>query len=84
MKVDYRLTVTARCPSDSGVDVYDITVTSDRMVLVEDILKIADQFGDRAIYQEELTEEMAAALDATVTSRGQHYGVDTTCEATPA
>jgi GTP cyclohydrolase I len=81
VRVRHHLTVTAVCPVDGLPDVYAVTVEAERVVRVEDILRVARTFAKRRLYQEQLTEEMARKLSATVRSVGFHSGVRTEVEA---
>lgn len=68
------------CPADNKtVDSYRVTVSTDRMILVEDLLRDAKQFEGRAIFQEELTEKLASLLKARIETVGRHSGVETRC-----
>lgn len=81
MKIEHRLTVVARCPIDDTFDVYKVTVETDRVLLVEEILLAVKRLTVEQVYQEELTGALAAELKATVVTYGCHSGVDTVCEA---
>lgn len=81
MRVTHTLTVAAVCPVDGLPDVYEATVTAERVVKVEDILKIAASFARRKVYQEQVTSEMARKLGCSVRTVGYHSGVKTEVEA---
>jgi GTP cyclohydrolase I len=81
VRTTHSLTVSALCPKDGLPDIYAVTVTTERVVAVEDILKVSHGFARRKIYQEDLTKEMARKLGVTVKSLGYHSGVRTECEA---
>jgi hypothetical protein len=82
MRAKHHLTVTAICPvNDTLTDVYEVTVEADRILKVEDILAAAKPFSDKKIYQEDLTNELARKLNATVRTVGYHSGVRTEVEA---
>ena len=83
MRVEYTLTMTAKCPVDQSTDVYEVTVTSDRTIPVEQIRAACRVLGDRPAYQEEITTELAKRLGATVKTVGVHSGVKTVAEANP-
>lgn len=84
MKVTHRLGLLACCPVNSGWDWYECEVTTDRLILVEDIKTLAASYSKTKIYQEDLCQELADKLQAEVTLRGEHSGVKTTvtCEPT--
>lgn len=77
MKVEHTLTVTAMCPMDDRPDSYEVVVEAGRVVPVERILEVAASFAERKIFQEDLTEELARAIGARVTSYGWHSKVRT-------
>jgi len=81
VRAEYRLNVRAKCPVDQSVlDSYAITVISQSVIKVEDILAFFDSQKDAAIFQEALTELAARTLGAKVISKGIHSGVEVTCE----
>ena len=85
MKVEYQLTATAICPVDGNRrDVYELRVAADHMIPVEEILAAASAFSDRAVFQEDLTQQLADRLDARVVTAGDHSGVATRCVARPS
>lgn len=77
MKIRHTLLVTAICPVDDLPDVYETSVETGRVINVETILEVAASFSERKIYQEDLTQEMARRLAATVSTVGYHSGVRT-------
>lgn len=78
MKVTHRLQVACTCPSDELGDVYDVVVEADRLILVEEILKLAEEAEHKKVYQEDLCVEWARKLRARVTMTGSHFGLVTT------
>jgi hypothetical protein len=68
----------SRCPVNGATDLYEVTVETDKLVKVEDILKAAASFTEPA-FQEEITQKLATALECRVTTIGHHSGVRTTC-----
>lgn len=74
MLVTHRLTVTTSCPS-GGRDVYEVTVETDALLRVEAILDYIDTLTSEPLYQEDLTEALAAELGAKVTTVGRHLNV---------
>lgn len=72
----YELSIRAMCPSDNLPDWYEMRVESNRLILVEDVLAAVKDLG--AIYQEDLTRQIARRLGAKVTTVGYHYGVKVT------
>ena len=84
MKVTYETTFTATCPVDGTVDVYALTVISEGLVQVEELLDAVKEIGrgDPA-FQEDITQQLALMLGAFVRTEGVHSGVRTVAEASP-
>lgn len=80
MLVKHHLTITASCPIDQKPDHYEAVIECVRVVKVEDILEAVTALKNRPVFQEELTQELARALGAKVTTTGYHSGVKTVCE----
>lgn len=78
MRVTYTMQFVGRCPVDDAVDVYAVEIASSRMIAVEAIIAAMRGIDPRQ-FQEPITEQLAAALRATVTTRGTHSGVQTVC-----
>lgn len=82
MKVTYETRATATCPlNEFFVDHYDVVIVSDQLVTAERILQTISDVTVAPIFQEDLTVELAHALEATVTTVGYHSGVKTTATA---
>ena len=79
MTVTYETRVVAHCPADGSLDIYEVTITHDSMVQVEEILAAISAIDSTGppIYQEHLTQMLADRLGATVTTVGFHSGVRT-------
>ena len=67
------------CPVNDGIDYYEIEITLDREVMVEDIRKVLALYKDKKATQESITQNIADYLWAKVTTRGQHSEFRTTC-----
>lgn len=80
MKVQHTLTVVGTCPVDGSRDFYRCVVTTDRIIDVELILGKVGELTSDPIYQEDLTVELAVALQATVETTGGHSRVSTYCK----
>lgn len=80
MLVRHYLTITASCPVDKKPDHYEAVIECARVVKVEDILAAVERLKTKRIFQEALTQELARALGAKVTTTGFHSGVKTICE----
>lgn len=74
----YKLTHTATCPNGNLEDYYEITISSSKIIQVEDIL-LALSNAPKEIYQEELTDYIRSKLPAKISTVGYHHGVEITC-----
>ncbi len=81
MKTTHHLTVSCICPVDKLPDTYEVTIETPTTIMVESIIEVAKSFSDTAMYQEQVTGEMARRLCAKVTSIGYHSGIKTVVEA---
>jgi hypothetical protein len=83
MKCTYNIEVRAQCPvNPTDVDLYSITIESESLIKVEDILAfVKSHAGEKNVFQEVLTQQCAVTLGATVTSVGWHSGIKVTCVA---
>jgi hypothetical protein len=79
MITTHRFTATCSCPVDGLPDVYRVTVTTSRILPVEEILAAIQEIGRERIYQEEFTARLARRLAAAVETAGHHSGIETTC-----
>lgn len=80
MKVIHELSFDRRCPINDGFDHYDLVIETNRLITVEDILEAIDELPEK-VFQEVITERLAARLKCRVTTTGHHSGVKTTCTA---
>jgi NADPH-dependent 7-cyano-7-deazaguanine reductase QueF len=78
--VRHHLTITAACPVDGKPDRYEAVVECSRVLKVEDILAVVEALKGQKVFQEQLTQELARAIGAKVTTTGYHSGVKTVCE----
>ena len=76
----HELTMRCHCPVNGARDTYQVTVEASRVVKVEDILAAVAAVPDW-LFQEDITETLAASLGCGVTTVGYHSGVKTTCSA---
>jgi hypothetical protein len=79
MIVTHELNFGCRCPVNEGVDIYKVTIETNRVVMVEDILAAVAELPEKA-FQEDITIQLAATLRCHVTTIGIHSGVKTTCK----
>lgn len=78
MRVEHRLTMSARCPMNDLRDTYEVVFLVTELVPVEKILHICAGFLDNRIYQEDLTQALANIFHCEVETIGIHSGVKTT------
>lgn len=79
MKVIYETTMSAMCPVNDERDTYAVQIEATRQIMCEDILAVTRGFSRVSITQEELTERLARAFKAKVTTTGTHSHVRTFC-----
>jgi NADPH-dependent 7-cyano-7-deazaguanine reductase QueF len=80
MLVTYSLSMHCNCPVDNLPDLYDVEITSDKTIPVEDIL-MAIETVNRKDFQENITESLAREIPAKVKTTGYHSGIKVVCEA---
>lgn len=79
MTATYQTRFTAQCPVDGTTDIYDLTVVSEQMIPVEEILEAIKDSTQHLVFQEEIHGNLSARLpDASITIVGTHSGVLTT------
>jgi galactitol-specific phosphotransferase system IIB component len=79
MLVTHEVQVYGSCPVDGKTDTYDVTVTTRKVIKVEDILAAIHAIN-WPIFQEEMTQQLADSLGCRIRSIGYHSGIKTTCE----
>jgi len=79
MIVTHEIQVYGRCPVDGKSDSYDVTITTMKVIKVEDII-VAVEAIEWPVFQEEMTQQLADRLGCRVRSVGFHSGIKTTCE----
>ena len=79
MKVTHDVRVYGRCPVDGKSDYYDVTVTTMKVIKVEDIIAVVEAIK-WPVFQEEMTQQLANSLGCSIRSVGYHSGIKTTCE----
>lgn len=75
IEVTHKLHLTAKCPVDDRLDVYQAEVRVRRVLPVEEILAAVAEIAEMRAYQEDITETLANRLDAEVSTFGSHSGV---------
>ena len=71
----YRLSHRASCPNGNLIDVYEITIKSKAMVMVEDITS-AIKNAPNPVFQEDLADYLRDTLGAEIIVLGTHYGIE--------
>ena len=79
MKVTHEIEVRGLCPVDLSFDVYQVKISSMKIVKVEEIISVVNALK-WPLYQEEMTQKLAEELQCSVCSVGYHSGVKTTVE----
>ena len=74
----YEFRFTSRCPVDNRQDNYHCKLSSDKMILAEDILAFCDRVEMEKNYQEDLAGMMKEIFSAEVHLIGWHKGVKIT------
>lgn len=79
MKVKHKLQIYGKCPVDGANDSYNLTVTTTKIIKVEDIIAAVRRL-QWPLFQEEVTQILADELGCNVRTVGHHSGIKTTCE----
>lgn len=81
METVHKTMIVAKCPQ-GATDVYEAEFhTGDRVILVEKILFEIARVTEKAIYQENLTQDLADRIGCKVVTRGRHGVFATECTA---
>ena len=71
----YKFKIVARCPNDTSVNIYKVTIKSKTMIQVEEFLRIQNEYYNRDIYQEDLFNDLKDKYN-DVKVVGNHLGVE--------
>ena len=71
----YKFKIVARCPNDTSVNIYKVTIKSKTMIQVEEFLRIQNEYYNRDIYQEDLFNNLKDKY-TDVKVVGNHLGVE--------
>ena len=71
----YECEITCVCPVDDFPDVYQLTITSKRVIPVEIIISAALEFREQKLYQEDLCQAIHRKVNACCVLVGHHSGV---------
>jgi len=71
----YEIEISCICPVDDLPDVYQLTVTAQRVIPVENIIAAVKEFSDKKLYQEDLCQALHRKINACCVLVGYHSGV---------
>lgn len=74
----YRAKFTVICPSNQAPISYDVTISVDRMILVEDLYKAFHEIVEG--YHEDIADMLFAKFGGHQTIHAEHHGVSITTE----
>jgi len=88
MRITHTTKTHARCPENDGWDYYDVTIELSEEIalataqdvtveLVENIERVIESLRGKKLYQEDITQSLAQALRAKVTTCGRHGSFET-------
>lgn len=65
-------------------DDYEVVIETGKMIKVEELIALLDEYRPLAMFQEELTQDIVRRLGAVskVMTTGMHSGVETVCVVT--
>lgn len=75
--------MSSRCPANGYQDRYEVSLTTDTFIAVEEILQFAEEFRSVKAFQENITQAFADRFSARVVTYGTHSKVRTKCECSP-
>ena len=80
MLVTHKFHVRATCPVNGAPDDYEVSLTVDRFLAVEELLQYSETLCSEVAYQEDVTTKLAAHFSpCSVETTGMHSGVLTKC-----
>ena len=79
MIVRYSFELNASCPVDNLGDLYDVEITSPKIITVEDILMAVETINKND-FQEHITTALARELSSRVKTVGYHSGIKVVCK----
>ncbi len=74
MRIIHQFELVSSCPSDDLGDLYAVTIETERLIKVEDIIAFADKLGAQTLYQEDIALKLAREFKVKVTLEGTHFG----------
>lgn len=72
---EYKMEITGICPVDDMADVYQLTITAQRVIPVEQIIVAVKELSDKKLYQEDLCQAIHRKVNACCVLIGYHSGV---------
>ena len=80
----HQFQMNTKCPINGTVDTYEIEISVDTFITVEDIKEALEKFYETTLFQEELTTQIADVMDTisglvSVVTNGSHGTFKTTC-----
>jgi len=79
VNVKYSFQMEASCPVDNLADLYEVEITSTKVIPVEDILMAVETVNQKD-FQENITLALAREIPAKVKTIGHHSGIKVVCE----
>ena len=76
----YQLEIMCKCPVDNLPDVYQLTVTAQRTIPVEDIIAVVKELSLKEMYQEDLCQSLHRSINACCVLVGYHSGIRVTSQ----
>ena len=82
MTHSYNFRLVCRCPNDKSVNIYDVEITTEHQIQVEEFNKIQAKIYNKFMYQEEVFDLLKEGLmnHDTLTVIGNHLGVEVISE----
>ena len=82
MTHSYNFKLVCRCPNDKSVNIYDVEITTEHQIKVEEFNKIQAKIYNKFMYQEEVFDLLKEGLmnHDTLTLIGNHLGVEVISE----
>lgn len=72
----YKIEFTAKCPNNSMVvDKYKLTLKTENLIQVEEIIAYVEMLQRESVFQEDLTKKIAEHFNCTAKIIGWHFNV---------
>jgi len=76
---EYTIELASNCPNDNDLIIYKVTICSNKIIMVEDLLAFAKECKSFPMFQEDLTETLSSRFESDVFSVGVHQGIEIKC-----